>query len=252
MKISACTYTKNNADTLQKCLDSLRWADEVLVLDSGSTDATEAIAKAAGARWEFRAWSGFKDQLTHLRDIATHPWVVVVDADESVPAPLAEEIRRRVDAAGDLVAYAIPRETKYLGRWLRHGEFFPDYTLRLFRKDAVHYEGEPHTCLVPHGPAGRLEHPLKHEGFESLADQLDTTQRYSTSAAEEMHRTGAGPCPALAMLTRPPLRFLKAYVAKGGFLDGWPGLILAVTTAHYVFLKYAKLWEFTHARRPGD
>jgi hypothetical protein len=93
---------------------------------------------------------------------------------------------------------------------------------------------------------------MKHEGFKSLADQLETTQRYATSAAEEMHRTGAGPCPGLAMLTRPPLRFFKAYVFKCGFLDGWPGLILAVTTAHYVFLKYAKLWELNHARRPGD
>ena len=251
MKISACTYTKDNADTLEGCLRSLQWADEVLVLDSGSTDGTQAIARRFDARWEFRAWSGFKDQLMHLRDIATHPWVVVVDADESVPPALAEEIRRRVDAAGDLVAFALPRETKYLGRWLRHGEFFPDFTLRLYRKDAVHYEGEPHTRLVPHGPSGRLENPLRHEGFRNLADQLQTTQRYSGAAAEEMHRTASCPCPGFAMLTRPPLRFLKAYVFKLGFLDGWPGLVLAVTTAHYVFLKYARLWERMHgADRP--
>ena len=253
MKISACTYTKDNADTLERCLASLQWADEVLVLDSGSTDATEAVARRMGARWEFRAWTGFRDQLDHVRDIATHPWVVVVDADESVPPPLAEEIRRRVDAAGDLVAFAIPRETRYLGRWLRHGEFFPDFTLRLYRRDAVHYEGEPHARLVPHGPAGRLDNPLRHEGFKDLADQLETTQRYSGSAAAEMARTGACPDPGLAMLTRPPLRFLKAYVAKSGFLDGWPGLVLAVTTAHYVFLKYAKLWELRRrADRAGD
>ncbi len=243
MKISACTYTRNNADTLERCLASLQWADEVMVLDSGSTDATEAIAKRMGVRWEFRAWSGFRDQLAHVRDVASHPWVVVVDADESVPEPLAKEIRERVERAGDLVAFAVPRETKYLGRWLRHGEFFPDFTLRLYRRDAADYVGEPHACLVPKGPSGRLEHPLRHEGFKSLADQLETTQRYSSAAAEEMHRTGSCTSPGLAMLTRPPLRFLKAYVAKGGFLDGWPGLVLAVTTAHYVFLKYAKLWE---------
>lgn len=253
MKISACTYTKNNADTLEACLSSLAWADEVMVLDSGSTDATEAVAKRFNARWEFRAWTGFKDQLTQVRDIATHPWVVVVDADESVPPLLAEEIRRKVEGAGDLVAFAIPRETRYLGRWLRHGEFFPDYTLRLYRRDTVHYEGEPHTRLVPQGACGRLDTPLRHQGFKSLADQLETTQRYSTSAAEEMLRTGTCGSPGWAMLTRPPLRFLKAFIFKLGFLDGWPGLILAATTAHYVFLKYAKLWEMRNLeRRPGD
>ena len=249
MKISACTYTKNNADTLERCLASLQWADEVLVLDSGSTDATEAIARKMNARWESRAWSGFRDQLRHVRDIATHPWVVVVDADESVPEPLAREIRSRVEAAGDLVAFAIPRETKYLGRFMKHGEFFPDFTLRLYRRDAAEYEGEPHTCLIPKGPSGRLATPLRHEGFKSLADQLETTQRYSSAAAEEMLRSGACPSPLLAMLVHPPVRFLKAYLVKGGFLDGGPGLILAATTAHYVFLKYAKLWEL-RANRP--
>lgn len=249
MKISACTYTKNNADTLERCLESLAWADEVMVLDSGSSDATEAIARRKGARWEFRAWTGFGDQLRHLRDIAAHPWVVVVDADESVPPALAGEIRRRVDAAGDLVAFAIPRETKYLGRWLRHGEFYPDYTLRLYRRDAADYGGsEPHVFLVPKGPAGRLENPLRHEGFKSLADQLETTQRYSSAFAGSVSCSS----PLLHMLVRPPLRFLKAYVLKAGFLDGVPGLVLAATTAHYVFLKYAKIWERAHADRTRD
>lgn len=249
MKISACTYTKNNADTLERCLQSLTWADEVMVLDSGSTDDTEAIAKRHGARWEYRAWTGFADQLTRVRDLATHPWVVVVDADESVPPALAEEIRRRVDAAGDLVAFAVPRETKYLGRWLRHGEFYPDYTLRLYRRDAAAYEGpEPHVRLAPRGPSGRLENALRHEGFKSLSDQLETTQRYSTSFAQSVSCEH----PLLHMLVRPPLRFFKAYVLKAGFLDGAPGLVLAVTTAHYVFLKYAKLWERAHADRPRD
>lgn len=252
MKISACTYTKDNADTLEGCLATLKWADELIVLDSGSTDATEAIARRHGARLESRAWTGFRDQLTHLQTLASHPWMVVVDADESVPPALAEEIRRAVDAPGGHVAFSIPRETRYLGRWLRHGEFFPDYTLRLFRRDAAHYEGEPHTRLVPHGPAGRLANPMRHEGFKSLADQLDTTQRYSTSAAHEMHRTGAVPSPALALLLNPPARFLKAYILKAGFLDGWPGLVLACTTAHYVFLKYAKLLELERrAHRAG-
>ena len=110
---------------------------------------------------------------------------------------------------------------------------------------------EPHVRLVPQGPTGRLENPLRHEGFKSLADQLETTQRYSRSAAEAMHREGSCPNALLHMLLRPPLRFLKAYVAKAGFLDGVPGLVLAVTTAHYVFLKYAKLWEMTRADRTG-
>jgi glycosyltransferase involved in cell wall biosynthesis len=240
--VSACTYTLNNGKELEECLKSLRWADEIVVLDSGSTDDTLEVARRHTSEVHHRDWTGFRDQLEHLGTLASGEWVLVVDADERVPEPLAEEIRRVVRGGSEETAYAVPRQTRYLGRWLRHGEFFPDYTLRLYRRGEAHYEGEPHARLVPRGRSGRLRHPIRHLGYDDLADQLETTRRYAVSAARELADAGCRR-PLLQLLIRPPARWVRAYLWRLGFLDGVPGLVAAGMSAFYVFVKYAMVIE---------
>ena len=225
--LSACVIACNEECELPRCLDSVAFADEiVVVIDAKSTDRTEAIARERASRVEVRPYEGDIEQKRYATSLATREWVLVIDPDEVASAEL-------------------DRLTWYLGRWIRHGDFYPDWTLRLFRRDAYRWQGaNPHGRIEVSGPVGRLEGVLEHYSYRDIADHVDRVQRWSTQAALAMAGSGRR-ARARDLLLRPIWRGFRGYVLKRGFLDGAPGLVVAFANAGYVFLKYAKLWERT-------
>jgi glycosyltransferase involved in cell wall biosynthesis len=252
--LSVCVIACNEEDRLPRCLAALGWADEIVVLvDAKSSDATLEIARKEAHRVEVRAYDGDIEQKSHCVSLATHDWVAIVDADEVVSPELAAELRAATGAAGESVAgFEVNRLTYHLGRWIRYGDFFPDWTLRVFRRSRARWVGQnPHGRIVVDGSVRRLRAELPHYSYRDLADQLDRIQFFSGEAARALQRSGARPRLG-DMILRPPARFLRAYILKRGFLDGIPGFIIAVATSFHVFLKYAKHWELTRVAQAAD
>lgn len=243
-KISVCMITFNNARTVEQALASVKdWADEIIVVDSFSTDATPEIVRRFTDNFEQRTWPGFRDQYNYCIAKAHNEWVIFIDADEVIPPELAAEIqaRPRADSAR-YDGYIAHRRTFYLGRWIMHGGWVPDYEIRLFRRSRAAFEGALHANVKVRGQVGELQHFYQHYNYRDIADQIDTINRYSETAARDMLAEGRR-FSAFDLLLRPPARFLKEYILKRGFADGMPGLVIAVSTMYYVFIKYAKLWE---------
>ena len=238
--ISAVLITRNAASQLEACLDAVSFCDEILVVDSGSTDETVAIAQRRGARVIATHWRGFGPQKQFAVEQAGNDWVLCIDADERVSEPLRDAIRAAL-AAPAFTAYAFPRCNRFLGRYLRHGEGYPDWSLRLFdRRHARWSDDAVHEKVIADGAAGRLHGDLVHDSAETLEHYLEKQNRYTTLAAQAAHARGkrAG---AAQLLLSPMLRFFKFYVLRLGFLDGVPGLIHILTGCGSSFLKYAKL-----------
>lgn len=243
--LSAAIIAYNEARNLPRCLASIRWVDEVvIVVDPRSDDDTEKIARASGARVLLREYPGDIEQKSFCVDRVSHEWVLIVDPDEVVTPGLAREIREVLRVAPDGPAgYEINRITWHLGRWIRHGDFYPDWTLRLFRRSAARWVGmNPHGRILVDGGVARLRGELEHYSYWDLADQIDRIQNFSEQSARALQRSGRSAGFGRLVL-RPPLRFVRSYVLKRGFLDGWPGFIIAAASAFHVFLKYAKLYE---------
>jgi glycosyltransferase involved in cell wall biosynthesis len=243
-RISACVTTLNEERNIARCLRSVAWCDEVVVVDSLSADRTVELAREFTDRVYQHEWLGYIGQKNLCMDFARYPWVLFVDADEEVSPELRDEILAELSRHdGRIAGYEFPRMVCYLGRWIRHGEWYPDYKLRLFRKDAGRSEGrEPHDRVVVDGPVKRLRSPLRHYTYDDLRDHLDTINRFSTITAREKYKAGAR-SRWVDLFFRPWARFLKAYVLRLGFLDGRRGLIIALFSAFDVCAKYAKLWE---------
>jgi glycosyltransferase involved in cell wall biosynthesis len=248
--ISACMITFNNERTVDQALSSVAsWASEVIVVDSFSTDATPAIAGKYATTFEQRAWPGFRDQYNYCIGKARNDWVVFLDADEVIPPELASEMARRIEAdAGAYDGYIAHRRNFYLGRWIMHGGWVPDCEIRLFRKSRGCFEGGLHANVKVKGAVGELKHFYQHYNYRDIADQIDTISRYSKTAAEDMLKEGRR-FSWIDLLFRPPIRFIKEYLFKRGFLDGMPGLVIAISTMYYVFIKYARLWELEQSKR---
>ena len=241
--ISACIITLNEEDRLGACLDSLDWCDELLVVDSHSSDATRELAAARGARVVERDWPGHVAQKEFAIRDAKHDWVFCIDADERVDPALCEAIEaaraRGFEAA---TGYAVSRVSRYLGRWIRHGTWYPDWKLRLFDRRRGAWSGRnPHDRVEVEGRVERLGGELLHEPYRHFEDHLKTIDSYTSIMAREMIEEGRS-ARFRDVVLRPPWRFFMFYVVKRGFLDGWRGLLLAYLAAHYVRLKYAKLW----------
>ncbi len=247
-KISACVTTFNEELNIARCLASLTWCDEVVVVDSLSTDRTVEIARQFTSRVYQHQWLGYIGQKNLIRKMASHPWILFVDADEEISPELRDEIKAELARNGETIAgYRFPRMVNYLGRWIRHGEWYPDYKLRLFLKDRGRSGGqEPHDQVFVNGDVKTLRGHLWHYTYDDLHDHLETMNRFSSITAQEKFRAGA-PFRWSDFVFRPQHRLLKAFVFRRGFLDGWRGMLIAMISAFGVAMKYAKLWELHRA-----
>jgi len=246
-KITAIVITLNEAVHIGACLESLAWADERLVVDSHSTDDTVAIARAAGARVEVRDWPGYGAQKNVATALASHDWIVSVDADERVSPELASEIRRTIDGGTTAAGYRMRRVSFHLGRWIRVTDWYPDWQARLYdRRRARWKETRVHESVVVDGDLGTLNAELQHLPFRDVADHVDTVNRYSSLAARELVERGvtSGPLRAFAHFV---FAFFRNYILRRGFTAGGPGFVISIVNAYYVWLKFTKVWELQQA-----
>jgi len=251
--ISACVIARDDEREIGRCLASLAFADEcVVVVDDRSADATEAVARAGGARVLRHPYAGNVAQKNFCLEQVKGDWVVALDADEALSAPLAARLRERIARADPaLSGFEVNRVTHHLGRWIRHGDFHPDWQLRVFRRTEGRWSGhEPHGRVSVAGRVERVAGDLEHYSYRDLADQLERIRRFSGIEARALSEAGRR-ARLRDLALRPPARWLRAYVLKAGFRDGVPGFILAGMTAFHVFLKYARLWELQRRAAAG-
>ncbi|MBE0622753.1 MAG: glycosyltransferase family 2 protein [Burkholderiales bacterium] len=238
--LSVVIIAKNAAAQLGACLESASFADEILVVDSGSSDGTAELAAERGARVVQKEWLGFGAQKQFAVEAARNDWVLCLDADERVSADLRASILAEL-AAPAVSAYAMPRCNRFMGRWLRHGEGYPDWSLRLFDRRRARWSNDPvHEKVLTDTPVVRLKGDLLHDSAESLAGYLDKQNRYTSMQAEVLFKAGKRAGVAQLLLS-PALRFLKFYFLRLGFLDGTAGLVHIVIGCCNSFHKYAKL-----------
>lgn len=241
--LSAVIITFNEADRIEDCIRSLAFCDEVLIVDSHSTDATREIASASGARVIERDWLGYRSQKEFAINAAHHDWVLCLDADERVTPLLRTEIEQlRSKSFPRHAGWAMPFALYYFGQFLRHGLTYPDFHLRLIDRRRGGWRGkEIHEHLEVDGTVGRLKGDIEHFAYRSLRHQLEKLERYAELMARELHargkRAGFG-----KILLRPMWRFFSGFVLKLGFLDGWRGLVISLVEANYVRQKYLKLF----------
>ena len=246
--LSASIVAMNEADRIADCLASLEFCDEIVLVDSHSTDRTREIAVGHGARVIERDWPGHVAQKEFAIRQAVHDWVLCLDADERVSPELRAQIMALRDAGfPDEAGWRFPRLSSYLGRWMSRGSWYPDLQLRLFDRRRGRWGGyDPHDRVELDGPAGTLSGHLFHHPYRNFADHLRTIDSYTTIMADGLHRRGKRGR-LLDILVRPPARFLRDYVVKGGLLLGWRGLVQAFLAAHYTRLKYMKLYVLQNA-----
>ena len=248
MALSVVLITQNAAAHLPDCLASVAFADEVVVVDSGSSDGTAALAERYGARVLAKEWLGFGPQKQFAVEQAAHDWVLCLDADERVSPELAASLVRALEAPAAKV-YRMARRNRFLGRWLRHGEGYPDWSARLFdRRHARWSDDTVHEKLLYAVSPGTLAGDLLHESAEDLGRYLEKQNRYTTLAAQELHRSGRRAGLAELALS-PVVRFFKFYLLRLGFLDGLPGLAHISIGCMNSFMKYAKLIELQRGAR---
>lgn len=246
--LSAVIITRDVAKLLPDCLQSVRFADEILIVDSGSTDATAEIAQHQGARILHQDWLGYGKQKQFAVKRAAHDWVLCLDADERVSPELAHRIQEALRAPA-FFAYDMPRCNRFMGRWLRHGEGYPDPNLRLFHRGHANWSDDAiHEHVITIEPVGRLDGDLLHESAITLADYLEKQNRYTTLQAQKLHTAGKR-VSGLRLVFSPLARFIKFYFLRLGFLDGVPGLVHISIGCFNSFMKYAKLLQLTYVEK---
>lgn len=247
--LSIAIISKNEEANLRRCLASTQGlAEEIVVVDSGSTDGTAAVAAEFGARFVSQPWLGFTDQKNFCNGLCTQPWILALDCDEE----LSPELRRSIEAffeAGDSERFAaawMARRVWFLGRWIRHGDWYPDRKVRLFRRERGRWEGhassQVHERLVVDGPHTTLAGDLHHYSFTDMRHYLVKHVGYADVFAAHEQQEGRGWSLADAVF-RPWWRFFRAYVLRRGFLDGFPGFWIAVATAFFTFMRYSRKYE---------
>lgn len=244
MDLSVSIITRNEADNIEACLKSVGAASQIVVVDQFSSDGTAEKARSLGAEVYQEEWKGFAAQKNSALDKAKGSWVLSLDADERVTPSLWQEIEGAVNRESGPDGYYIKRKNFFCGKWIRHSGWYPDHTLRLFKRDAGRFqERTVHEKVIVKGKTGYLNHPLEHFTYRSVAAYLTRMERYSRLAALEMRAKGRTSAGWHTLLLRPLFTFLKMYALKRGFLDGMPGLFLAVSYSYYTFLKYYRINE---------
>ena len=244
MKLTVTVITFNEADNIAAALDSVSWADEIIVVDSHSTDDTVAIARKTATQVIIRDWPGYSEQKNFAADQASHDWVLSMDADERVTPELASEIRALLQQEPDARGYRVRRVSRYLGRWIRSTDWFPDYQLRLYDRRAGRWNGlriHESFRLTSATPA-HLQGELQHYAYRDISHHLRKIDAYTTLIADEWVAEGRR-ASAARLLLHPAMAFVRNYVLRRGFRDGVPGLVISILNSYYVFLKFAKLWE---------
>lgn len=250
-RVSACLITLNEEDNLPRALASLAgFADEIVVVDSGSTDHTEQIAREHGAAFSFRAWTNYAEQKNFAAECASNDWIFSMDADEEVSSALHTSLldwKKRKPACN---VYEMARRTWYLGAWIKHSGWYPDFQRRLYRRDAAQFSGMIHEALRFQGKPGRLSGDLLHYTVRSFDEHEANVDRYTTLAAQQMFAHGKRSWRG-AVWFAAPWSWLRNFVLRGGFLDGYRGALIAQLAARSVRLKYAKLGKLVAAKGRG-
>ena len=252
--LSVAIITLNEEENLPRTLASVHWADEIIVVDSGSTDRTVAIARDFGARVIERPWPGFAQQKNFAMEQCSGTWVLTLDADEELTPELQQQIQTLLPSNPPVDAYCLRRRNLFLGRWIKRGSFYPDAKLRLFRRSAANFSAPPqfeerpvHETIAFDGASDTLDFDLLHHAYPTLTTYLEHMDRYSTLGAEILvakGRTGASTLGFIAnVYLIPQWGFIWNYFFRGGFLDGREGLLLHLYHATYTSWKYAKAWE---------
>ena len=243
MSLSVIVITKDEEATIPRCLKSVAWADEIVVVDSGSTDATQSISRQLGAKVHPTAdWPGFGPQKNRALDLATSEWVLSLDADEWLTPELQAEVRNTVVSPGSQSAFRVPRASYFCGRLMRHSGWWPDPVLRLFRRGRARFSDDlVHERLIVDGTVGDLSSLLMHESFVGFEEVLDKVNRYSSAGAQMMVADGRAGSLTSAV-AHGVWTFVRTYVLKAGFMDGREGFMLAVSNAEGVYYRYLKAW----------
>jgi glycosyltransferase involved in cell wall biosynthesis len=245
-KLSVAIITYNEERNIRDCLESVKWAYEIVVVDSFSADRTVEICREYTDKVCQNKWQGFVEQKNFAVSKASHDWILSIDADERVSDELSDEIRRILKYGAACDGYYMPRKAFYVNKWILHCGWYPDYKVRLFKKDKGRWEGTEgmaiHESVKVDGRVGYLRGDILHYSFPTISSHLKTINNYTSISAREKFKKGDR-AEIISMLLRPPFNFLKMYIVKGGFLDGLPGFIVSALSSFHVFLKYAKMWE---------
>ena len=241
--LSVIVITRNEERNIVACLESVKWADDIIIVDAQSKDATVALAGQFTQKIFVEPWKSFSEAKTFAVSKSRHDWILWLDADERVTPELAAEIRSLLESSPAKAAYSVARRAYFLGRWIKHSGWYPGRVTRLFRKDRASFSpAAVHEGLNVHGAIGELRYDLLHFTDPNLYHYLAKFNRYTTLASRESFDAGKH-FRRTDLFVRPPWLFVKMYVVRLGFLDGVPGLLLALLSSAYVFTKYAKLWE---------
>ena len=242
--LTVVTLTLNEENNIVECLQSVAWADQIIVVDSGSADATLTLAKKFTNDIVQIEWKGYGEARNRALDLARGEWILWLDADERVPDELAKEIRATLSTPpAGIAGFDVARRAYFLGKWIRHCGWYPGRIVRLFRRGKARFsETRVHEQLSIDGPVGRLRNDLLHYTDVDLEQYFRKFNKYTTLAAEDLRSRGRS-AGLVDLVFRPPFMFFKMYVLRLGFLDGMHGLILCAVSAAYVFVKYAKLWD---------
>lgn len=244
--LSVTIITLNEEKNLRKCLESVAFADEVIISDSESQDRTLSIAREFTDKVFQEPWQGFARQKNLAQEKAQGPWILNIDADERVTPELKEEILSVIQKDPPYAGFKIPRKNFFCGQWIRHGGWYPNYQLRLYQKEAGSFAlREVHEQVVVKGRVGTLKAPLEHYTYDSISDYLKRMDRYSDLSARQYLQEGkkvSWP----EILFRTKYTFFRMWILQKGFLDGAKGLVLAVLYSYYTFVKYAKLKEISN------
>jgi glycosyltransferase involved in cell wall biosynthesis len=244
MEISVVIITYNEEKKIEVALKSVAdIASEIIVVDRHSSDATVKIAREYTEKVFLREWTNFSDQKNYGNEKASFPWILSLDADERVSDELRAEIQQLKSEEPECTAFSMPRQAFYLGRWIRHSGWYPDRKIRLFQKEKARWEGEfVHEALVVDGQVCKLKGHLHHFTYDNIRDHIEQSNTFSELGAQKMYAQKKR-CRWYHLAIKPSLHFLKAYIWRGGFLDGFAGFVISVLHGYSVFIRYAKLKE---------